>query len=351
MILPYPVLRKLLFLVPGESAHELGLHGLDALLRLRLHGLLAVQPPPDPVRCMGLEFPHAVGLAAGFDKNGEYIDALAALGFAFIEIGTVTPRPQPGNPQPRLFRIPQAEALINRMGFNNRGVAHLCERVRASSYRGVLGINIGKNKDTPLERADEDYLYCLEQVYPLASYITINLSSPNTPGLRDLQFGEPMERLLGVLVRRRDELAECHGKSVPLALKVAPDLADEDIDHIADAVRRARIDALIATNTTVARAGVEGFPGAQEAGGLSGAPLTQRADAVMARLAARLGGEVPLIGAGGIMSAEAAAQRMRSGARLVQLYTGFIYHGPALIARAASAIARERAALARRCPQ
>ncbi|HMV72425.1 MAG TPA: dihydroorotate dehydrogenase (quinone), partial [Pseudomonadales bacterium] len=239
----------------------------------------------------------------------------------------------------------------NRMGFNNRGVAYLCERVRDSSYRGVLGINIGKNKDTPLERADEDYLYCLERVYPLASYITINLSSPNTPGLRDLQFGEPMERLLGVLVRRRDELAERHGKSVPLALKVAPDLADEDIDHIADAVRRARIDALIATNTTVARTGVEGLPGAQEAGGLSGAPLTQRAHAVMVRLAARLGGEVPLIGAGDIMSAEAAAQRVRSGARLVQLYTGFIYHGPALIARAASVIAHERAASMRRCPQ
>ncbi len=342
VILPYSVLRRLLFLFPGETAHALGLRALDALLRLRLHGLLSVAPASDPIRCMGLEFPHAVGLAAGLDKDGEHIDALAALGFAFIEIGTVTPRPQPGNPRPRLFRVPQAEALINRMGFNNRGVDHLCARVRAARYRGVLGINIGKNKDTPLERAHEDYLFCLERVYPLASYVTVNLSSPNTPGLRDLQFGEPMQRLLALLVGRRDELAQRHGRVVPLALKVAPDLAGDDVDSIADAVRRARIDALIATNTTVSRIGVEGLPGADEAGGLSGAPLAARADAVLAQLAERLGGEVPLIGTGGIMSAEDAAQRVRSGANLVQLYSGFIYHGPTLIAEAAAAIAHER---------
>lgn len=343
MTLPYPLLRKLLFLFPGETAHALALHGVDALARLHLQRLLAPPPPADPVRCMGLEFPHAVGLAAGLDKNGEHIDALAALGFAFIEIGTVTPRAQPGNPRPRLFRIPQAGALVNRMGFNNLGVDYLCERVRAARYRGVLGINVGKNKDTPLERAQDDYLYCLERVHALASYVTINLSSPNTPGLRDLQFGEPLERLLAVLVRRRDELAQRHGRAVPLALKVAPDLADEDIGRVADSVRRARIDALIATNTTVGRAGVEGLPGAEQAGGLSGAPLTARADAVLARLAERLGGELPLIGAGGIMDGAAAAQRVRSGASLVQLYTGFIYAGPGLIAEAAHAIARSRA--------
>lgn len=344
MKLPYSLLRRLLFLLEPETAHVLGLRGLDLLLRTHLSGLLAGAPVADPLRCMGLEFPHAVGLAAGLDKDGEHIDALAALGFAFIEVGTVTPRAQPGNPRPRLFRLPQAQALINRMGFNNRGVDHLCERVRGARYRGVLGINIGKNKDTPLERAQDDYLYCLDRVYPLASYVTINLSSPNTPGLRDLQFGEPLQHLLEVLVRRRDQLADRHGKRVPLVLKVAPDLADADVDSIADTVRRAHIDGLIATNTTVTRSGVEGLEGAGESGGLSGAPLVHRADAVLARLASRLGGELPLIGAGGIVSAQAAAQRVRSGASLVQLYTGFVYHGPALITAAAAAIASERRA-------
>lgn len=342
MVLPYSLLRKLLFLLPAESAHASSLCALDVLAQLRLTALVAPQPPDDPVRCMGLEFPHAVGLAAGLDKNGEHIDALAALGFAFIEIGTVTPRPQSGNPPPRLFRIPQAGALINRMGFNNLGVDYLCARVREAAYRGVLGINIGKNRDTSLDRAVDDYLTCLERVYELASYVTLNLSSPNTPGLRDLQFGEPLDRLLAALVQRRDQLAETHGRMVPLALKVAPDLAEEDIDRVADGVRRARIDAVIATNTTVSRDGVEGLPGAGEVGGLSGAPLTARADAVLARLAASLRGELPLIGAGGIMDAEDAAQRVHSGATLVQLYTGFIYGGPALIAAAAAAIARAR---------
>jgi dihydroorotate dehydrogenase len=229
------------------------------------------------------------------------------------------------------------------MGFNNLGVDYLCARVRDSDYRGVLGINIGKNKDTPLERAAEDYLHCLERVHPLASYVTINLSSPNTPGLRDLQFGEPLERLLAQLVARRDALDQQHGRHVPLALKVAPDLAPEDVDRVADSARRQRLDALIATNTTVSREGVAGLPHAAESGGLSGAPLTRLANGVLARLAQRLGGELPLIGAGGIMSGADAAERVRSGAGLVQLYTGFIYRGPALIAEAAEAIARERA--------
>ncbi len=343
MKLPYSLLRRLLFLLPGERSHTVALSALDALHGLHLDALIADRPAPDPVRCMGLEFPNPVGLAAGLDKNGEHIDALAALGFGFIEIGTVTPRPQPGNPQPRLFRIPEAQAIVNRMGFNNLGVDYLCARVREADYRGVLGINIGKNKDTPLERAAEDYLSCLERVHGLASYVTINLSSPNTPGLRDLQFGEPLEQLLGQLVARRDALAERHGRRVPLVLKIAPDLAADDIDRVADSARRARMDALIATNTTVSREGVEGLPNAAESGGLSGTPLTRAADAVMARLAFRLAGELPLIGAGGIMSGGDAAARVRSGATLVQLYTGFIYHGPALIGEAGAAIARERA--------
>jgi dihydroorotate dehydrogenase len=341
--LPFALLRRLLFLLPGETAHALSLRGLDVLARCRLGDAFAARPAPDPQRCMGLEFANPVGLAAGLDKDGEHIDALAALGFGFIEIGTTTPRPQPGNPRPRLFRLPQADALINRMGFNNHGVDYLCARVREADYRGVLGINIGKNKDTPLERAAEDYLHCLERVHPLASYVTLNLSSPNTPGLRDLQFGEPLERLLAQLVARRDALDQRHGRHVPLVLKVAPDLAPEDIDRVADSVRRQRVDALIATNTTVSREGVSGLPHAAESGGLSGAPLTRRANEVLARLAQRLAGELPLIGAGGIMSGADAAERVRSGAGLVQLYTGFIYRGPALIAEAAAAIARERA--------
>jgi dihydroorotate dehydrogenase len=343
VILPYPLLRELLFLLPGETAHAVSLRGIDLVARCGVSGLLARPPAPDPRRCMGLEFPNPVGLAAGLDKNGEHVDALAALGFGFIEIGTTTPRPQPGNPRPRLFRLPRARALINRMGFNNLGVDYLCARVRDSDYRGVLGINIGKNKDTPLERAAEDYLHCLECVHPLASYVTINLSSPNTPGLRDLQFGEPLERLLAQLVARRDALDQQHGRHVPLALKVAPDLAPEDVDRVADSARRQRLDALIATNTTVSREGVAGLPHAAESGGLSGAPLTRLANGVLARLAQRVGGELPLIGAGGIMSGADAAERVRSGAGLVQLYTGFIYRGPALIAEAAEAIARERA--------
>jgi len=340
--LPFSPLRTLLFLLPGETAHALSLRGLDIAERFGLSGLLATPPARAPRRCMGIEFPNPVGLAAGLDKDGEHIDALAALGFGSIEIGTTTPRPQPGNPRPRLFRIPPARALVNRMGFNNRGVDYLCERVRRAEYRGVLGINIGKNKDTPLERAVEDYLHCLEKVHPLASYVTINLSSPNTPGLRDLQFGEPLESLLAALLARREALGQRHGRHVPLVLKIAPDLAPEDVDRVADSVRRARIDGLIATNTTVSREGVDGLPHAGESGGLSGAPLTRLANGVLARLAARLGGEVPLIGAGGIMSGDDAAERVRAGASLVQLYTGFIYRGPELIGEAAAAIASER---------
>ena len=339
MKIPYGPLRSLLFLLPGETAHELTLGSLEFMARCGLAApLLGAGERSCPVRVMGLEFPNPVGLAAGLDKNGDHIDALAALGFGFLEIGTVTPRAQPGNPRPRLFRLPRAGALINRMGFNNAGVDHLVTRVRGSSYRGVLGINIGKNKDTPLGRASEDYLYCLERVYAVASYVTLNLSSPNTPGLRDLQFGAPLEALLGALVARRDVLAQTHGKRVPLALKIAPDLATEDLAAVADCARRQGIDALIATNTTVSRAGVEGLPDATQSGGLSGAPLRRRANDMMQQLAQRLGGEIALIGAGGIMSGADALERVRSGADLVQLYTGFVYNGPALIGEAIQAI-------------
>ena len=338
MRLPWAPLRALLFAFPGETSHRLTLDGLDQAARCGLLSRLIAPPAALPTRVMGIEFPNPVGLAAGLDKNGAHLDALGALGFGFIEIGTVPPRPQPGNPRPRLFRIAPAQAIVNRMGFNNEGVEQLCANVRASAYRGVLGINIGKNKDTPAERAVEDYLYCLEQVHALAAYVTINLSSPNTPGLRDLQFGEPLAALLAALVQRRDALAERHGRRVPLALKIAPDMAEEDLGAVADTVRRAGIDALIATNTTISREGVEGLSNAREAGGLSGAPLTERANAVMRSLHARLGGELPLIGVGGIMSGSAAAARARAGADLLQLYSGLIYRGPGLIAEAVDAL-------------
>jgi dihydroorotate dehydrogenase len=340
--LPWAPLRALLFALPAECAHALTLGALDLGHRAGLGALLATPPPAQPVRVMGLEFPNPVGLAAGLDKNGEHIAALASLGFGFIEIGTVTPRPQTGNPAPRLFRLPAAGALVNRMGFNNHGVEYLCARVRDSGYTGVLGINIGKNKDTSAEQAADDYLYCLQRVYGIASYVTLNLSSPNTPGLRDLQFGEPLERLLGVVTACRETLAARHGRRVPLALKIAPDMADEDLDRVADSVQGAGLDAIIATNTTVSRAGVEGLAHAGEAGGLSGAPLTARAQAVVQRLAARLQGALPLIGAGGIMRGEDAAARIAAGASLVQLYSGLIYRGPALVAEAAAAIATMR---------
>jgi dihydroorotate dehydrogenase len=342
--LPWSPLRALLFAFPGETSHRLTLDGIDLAARSGLLGHVVKPPAALPTRVMGIDFPNPVGLAAGLDKNGEHLDALGALGFGFIEIGTVTPRPQPGNPRPRLFRVAPARAIVNRMGFNNAGVEQLCANVRASAWRGVLGINIGKNKDTPAERAVDDYLHCLDRVHALAHYVTINLSSPNTPGLRDLQFGEPLAALLGALVRRRDELAQRHGRRVPLTLKIAPDMADEDLGAVADTVRRAGIDGLIATNTTVSRAGVEGMPNAAEAGGLSGAPLTERAQAVMRGLHARLGGELPLIGVGGIMDGAHAAERARAGADLLQLYSGLIYRGPSLVAEAVDALRNLRPA-------
>ncbi|MDH4190934.1 MAG: quinone-dependent dihydroorotate dehydrogenase, partial [Betaproteobacteria bacterium] len=283
-----------------------------------------------------------VGLAAGLDKNAEHIDALAALGFGFIEVGTVTPRAQPGNPAPRLFRLPAARALINRFGFNNHGVDVLLANIARARWHGILGINIGKNFDTPIERAADDYEQCLEQVYAAASYVAVNISSPNTRGLRDLQDKTSLEALLARLTRARERLAERHGKRVPLALKVAPDLDAGAIRDIADAVRRHGFDAVIATNTSIARDGVQGIAHANEAGGLSGAPIRAQATRVLAALAAQLGNEVPLIGVGGILSGADAAEKISAGASLVQLYTGLVYRGPQLISDCATALCEPR---------
>jgi dihydroorotate dehydrogenase len=332
----YQALRPLLFRLPAERAHDLTLGALD--YARRLHLLRAHRPNATPVRSMGLEFPNPVGLAAGLDKNGAHIDALAALGFGFIEIGTVTPRPQPGNPQPRMFRIEAARAVVNRMGFNNLGVDRLVRNVRQARYRGILGINIGKNFDTPIERAADDYLTCMRKVYALASYLTVNISSPNTRNLRQLQQADELDRLLTDLKAEHARLRAEHGRHVPIALKIAPDLSAEQIADVAQLLVLHRVDAVIATNTTLARAGVEGLPNASEAGGLSGAPLREQATWVVRQLAERLAGRVPIIGVGGILSGADAREKRAAGASLVQLYTGLVYRGPALVRECVAAL-------------
>jgi dihydroorotate dehydrogenase len=334
----YALARPLLFALEPEVAHRVTLNLAELARGCGLLGLIAGRAPELPVRVMGLDFPNPVGLAAGLDKDAAHIDALAELGFGFLEVGTVTPRPQPGNPRPRLFRIPQARALINRFGFNNVGLDAFLANVARARWRGVLGINLGRNADTPPERAADDYALGLERVYGAASYVTINVSSPNTKDLRALQSRAQLDALLGRLVQTRARLAERHGKQVPLALKVAPDLDAGQIADIADAVRRHRIDGVIATNTSIARDGVEGMPRAAENGGLSGAPIRARATQVLGALARALGGEVPLIGAGGILSGSDAAEKLSAGASLVQLYTGLIYRGPALVAECVEAL-------------
>ena len=338
----YGFARPFLFALDPESAHDFTLAGLRALQATPLLRACAA-PAGEPVKVMGIDFPNRVGLAAGLDKDGECIDGLAALGFGFVEIGTVTPRPQPGNPKPRLFRLPARDALINRMGFNNRGVEALVANVKSSAFAGkgggVLGINIGKNFDTPIERAADDYLACLQRVYPYARYVTVNISSPNTKDLRRLQGETELDGLLGLLKDAQGRLAERHGRYVPLALKIAPDLDEAQIQAIADALRRHRIDAVVATNTTVSRQGVEGLAHAHEAGGLSGAPLYQKSTAVVSALAKALKGELPIIGAGGILSGEQARAKLAAGAQLVQIYTGLIYRGPGLVREAVAATA------------
>lgn len=336
----YTLIRPLLFSLDAESAHHLTLKSLQIAARTGVLRPCLPRVSPMPCRVMGIEFPNPVGLAAGLDKNGDYIDAMAALGFGFLEIGTITPRPQPGNPRPRMFRLPEAHAVINRMGFNNNGVDALLANVKRAGYRGVLGINIGKNFDTPIERAADDYLICLRKVYSSATYITVNISSPNTKNLRQLQQSDELGQLLGALKQERELLAQQHGKRVPLALKIAPDLDDTQINVIADLLVSHGIDAVIATNTTLARDAVAQLPHGNEAGGLSGAPLTTQAQAVTAKLTAKLAGAIPVIGVGGIMNGTDAAQRTAAGASLVQLYTGLVYAGPQLVSDCVEAIRR-----------
>lgn len=338
----YSLARELLFKLSPETSHELSIDLIGAGGRLGLNALLTKSPTSLPTQVMGLQFANPVGLAAGLDKNGDAIDGFAQLGFGFVEIGTVTPRPQPGNPKPRLFRLPEAEAVINRMGFNNLGVDHLLQRVQAAKFRGVLGINIGKNFDTPVERAVDDYLACLDKVYAHASYVTVNVSSPNTPGLRSLQFGDQLKALLEALRLRQEDLAQLHGKRVPLAIKIAPDMNDEETALVASALVEAGMDAVIATNTTLSREGVEGLMHGEEAGGLSGAPVRDKSTHVVKVLAGELGGRLPIIAVGGITEGRHAAEKIAAGASLVQIYSGFIYKGPALIREAVDAIAAIR---------
>ena len=327
----YAFLRPFLFNTDPEKAHEITLSLLEKSQKFGMLGFLYGKQELT-TECMGLTFTNPVGLAAGLDKNGEYIDALAALGFGYIEIGTITPKPQPGNDKPRLFRIKEAHAIINRMGFNNKGVDYLIEQVKRAKYQGILGINIGKNADTPVEDATQDYLICLEKVYAYASYITVNISSPNTKGLRSLQSGHALTELLESLKARQLELAAEYGFYVPLVLKVAPDLEKEDIDFIANELLRFNIDGLIVTNTTLSREGVEGLPNGDEQGGLSGAPVFKKSTACLTQFSQRLQDKIPLIGVGGILTGEQAALKRAAGAALVQIYSGLIYQGPNLIA-------------------
>lgn len=335
----YSLSRRLLFKLSAETAHELSIDLLGAAGRLGLTKRLIKQPSALPINVMGLDFPNPVGLAAGLDKNGDAILGLSGLGFGFIEIGTITPRAQPGNPKPRLFRLPAAEGIINRMGFNNLGVDHLLARVNSAKFTGVLGINIGKNVDTPVENAADDYLICLDKVYSSASYITVNVSSPNTPGLRSLQFGDSLRHLLDTLRERQEDLTVLHGKRVPLAIKIAPDMIDEEIVTVANILVETGMDGVIATNTTVSRTGVEGMLHADEAGGLSGAPVREQSTHVVRVLADTLAGRLPIIAAGGITEGQHAAEKIKAGASLVQVYSGFIYKGPKLIRESVDAIA------------
>ena len=336
----YPLFRPLLFAADPELAHDVALGGLDAAARVGLAQLAASRLPQAPVEAMGLRFPNRVGLAAGLDKNAAHLKGLATLGFGFIEAGTVTPRAQPGNPRPRMFRVVEAQALVNRLGFNNGGVDAFVANVARSGYRGILGINIGKNFDTPNERAADDYVACLRAVHAHASYVTINVSSPNTKGLRDLQAEAALSALLARIVAERDDLAQEHGRCVPLAVKIAPDLDDAAVNAVARLLVAHRLDGVIATNTTIARDGVAGLPHADEAGGLSGAPLRERSTAVLRILAKALDGALPIIGVGGILAATDAQQKLDAGAALVQLYTGLIYRGPDLVAECVRALAR-----------
>lgn len=327
----YPFVRKALFQLDPERAHEFTFQQLRRITGTLFEALVRQKVPAKPVNCMGLTFKNPLGLAAGLDKDGECIDALGAMGFGSIEIGTVTPRPQPGNDKPRLFRLVDAEGLINRMGFNNLGVDNLIENVKKAHYDGVLGINIGKNKDTPVEQGKDDYLICMDKIYPYAGYIAINISSPNTPGLRTLQYGEALDDLLIAIKNKQNDLQKIHQKYVPIAVKIAPDLSEEELIQVADSLVRHNIDGVIATNTTLDRSLVQGMKNCDQTGGLSGRPLQLKSTEIIRRLSQELNGRLPIIGVGGIDSVIAAREKIAAGATLVQIYSGFIFKGPPLI--------------------
>jgi dihydroorotate dehydrogenase len=327
----YPAIRKVLFQFDAETIHDMTIKGLKKTGKSPLNALYKQNVQDKPVTIMGIKFPNPVGLAAGLDKNGECINAFSAMGFGFVEVGTVTPRPQPGNDKPRIFRLPEADAVINRMGFNNKGVDYLVSQVQLANFKGVLGINIGKNKDTPEENAKDDYLHCMRKVYNFATYITVNISSPNTPGLRSLQYGEALDELLSVLKIEQKLLSEQYGKYVPVAVKIAPDLTAEEIESIASSLIENEIDGVIATNTTLSREGVENHEFAEEQGGLSGQPVKDKSTQVIKLLSHALDNKLPIIGVGGIASSSDANEKLNAGASLVQVYTGFIYQGPPLV--------------------
>ncbi|EOW6643608.1 quinone-dependent dihydroorotate dehydrogenase [Cronobacter muytjensii] len=327
----YPFVRKALFQLDPERAHEFTFQQMRRITGTPLEALMRQNVPAKPVTCMGLTFKNPLGLAAGLDKNGECIDVLGALGFGSVEIGTVTPRPQPGNDKPRIFRLVEAEGLINRMGFNNLGVDNLVENVKRARFDGVLGINIGKNKDTPVEQGKDDYLICMEKVFPYAGYIAINISSPNTPGLRSLQYGDALDDLLGAIKAQQQQLSQKHHKYVPVAVKIAPDLSIEELIQVADSLVRHNIDGVIATNTTLDRTLVQGMKHCDETGGLSGRPLQLKSTEIIRLLNQELQGRLPIIGVGGIDSVIAAREKMAAGASLIQIYSGFIFKGPPLV--------------------
>ena len=332
------LVQKLLLQCEPEKSHDFTINWLNKTQHTPLKWMYSTTPIAKPVTVAGIKFDNPVGLAAGLDKNGDCIDAFSSMGFGFVEIGTVTPRPQPGNPKPRLFRLPEKQAIINRMGFNNKGVDHLVEQVKEAKFKGPIGINIGKNKDTEDTKALEDYLICLNKVYPYASYITINISSPNTPGLRNLQYGEALDSLLVGLKAAQETLTQTHSKYVPLFIKIAPDLSDEEINSIAVSLMNSKMDGVIATNTTLSRDAVQGLAHADEMGGLSGSVMTDMSLQVTKKLDKALDKSMPIIGVGGIDSPESAQARLDAGASLVQLYSAFIYQGPSLVKRIVNAL-------------
>jgi dihydroorotate dehydrogenase len=348
---PYPLVRPLLFSIDPERAHDLTLESIRLLAATGALALAAGRPVEDPVDLMGIRFRNRVGLAAGLDKNAAHIDAFARIGFGFIEVGTVTPRPQPGNPKPRMFRLPERRALINRMGFNNGGLDAFIANVQRARHAGVLGLNIGKNADTPIERAVDDYLVGLERVWPHASYVTVNISSPNTKHLRQLQGGDELDAMLAALGARRIELARRHGREVPMLVKIAPDLDDAQVEAIGKALVAHSVDGVIATNTTVSREAVRGLPHAEEAGGLSGEPVFESSNRVIRALRQLLPTRYPIIGVGGILGGRDAQAKIDAGADLVQVYTGLIYRGPALVRECALAISEASSARRRASPQ